>query len=137
MALIEAAAAATVGRFVPSEYSGPPSLRPANDLLDNGHRRAILRLASLESTGMKFSLFTCGILYERFGPGGTAQVQLAKGSGLDVDGSYLFNMRKHTAELPQGSNTKISMTSLRDLARFVVAALKLSSWPREFVSLPH
>jgi nucleoside-diphosphate-sugar epimerase len=137
VALMEAAAAAGVKRFVPSEFSGNPSRRPTTELIDKGHRRAIVRLATLEATGMRFCTFTCGVFYERFGPGGLAQVQIAKGSGIDAEGCYLLNIRRCTAKLPpsrgqDGSSVKVSMVSLRDLARSIVAALKLKTWPREF-----
>ncbi|KPI43384.1 uncharacterized protein AB675_7068 [Cyphellophora attinorum] len=133
VALMEAAAAAKVKRFVPSEFSGNPSRRPTSDLIDKGHRRAIVRLAGLESTGMRFCTFTCGVFYERFGPGGLAQVQIAKGSGIDAEGCFLLNVRRCTAKLPpsrgqDGSSVKVSMVSLRDLARSIVAALKLKTW---------
>jgi hypothetical protein len=134
--LIEAAAAARVRRFVPSEFSGPPARRPADDLLDRGHRRAVTLLAQLESTGMHFCVFTCGILYDWFGPGGLAHSQLALQSGIGSEGAYLMNYRQRVARLPpstaSGQPAKVSMISLRDLAHCVVAALQLPSWPREF-----
>lgn len=136
IALIEAAAASSVQLFVPSEFAGPPSIRPSNDLLDNGRRRALLRLAALESGGMKFCAFSCGVLYERFGPGGLSQVQIARGSGMEMEGSYLVDIRRHTARIPargvDGQPIRISMISLRDLAKAVVAALGLKTWPHEF-----
>jgi hypothetical protein len=134
--LIEAAAAARVRRFVPSEFGGPPARRPSDDLLDRGHRQAVTLLAQLESTGMHFCVFTCGILYDRFGPGGLAHSQLGLQSGIGSEGAYLMNCRQRVAKLPYntagGHPAKVSMISLRDLAHCVVAALRLSSWPREF-----
>ncbi|KAK7897136.1 hypothetical protein LTR67_005025 [Exophiala xenobiotica] len=136
LALIDAAAAAHVRRFVPSEFGGPPSLRPQNDLLDNGRRAAILRLHQHEASGMKFTIFTCGILYERFGPGGMAASQIGLNSSIGQEGEYLMDFRRRRAQIPylnaSGQPATVCMTSANDVARFVVAALDLPSWPREF-----
>ncbi|KEF58424.1 uncharacterized protein A1O9_06350 [Exophiala aquamarina CBS 119918] len=136
IALIDAAASAHVRRFVPSEFSGPPSLRPPNDILDNGRRAAILRLHQLESTGMRFTVFSCGIFYERFAPGGMASSQIGLHSPVGREGDYLMDFRNGRAQIPfQTTSTtpaSICMTSARDVARFLVEALDLPSWPREF-----
>lgn len=134
--LIDAAAAARVRRFVPAEFGGPPALRPSDDLLDNERRRALLRLAQLESSGMRFCVFTCGIFYERFAPGGLGHSQLGTSSGLGSEGSYLMDYRRQTARLPpnnaDGHSARVSMISVKDLAHYIVASFALSSWPREF-----
>lgn len=121
---------------MPSEFCGPPSLRPPNDSLDGGRRAAILRLHQLESTGMRFTVFTCGIFYERFAPGGMAGSQIGLQSAVGQEGDFLLNFRTGKAQLPfQSTSTQpasICMTSARDVARFVVEALDLPSWPREF-----
>jgi hypothetical protein len=134
--LIEAASSARVRRFVPAEFGGPPALRAADDPLDNDRRRALLRLAQLEVTGMRFCVFTCGIFYERFAPGGLAQSQLGFSSGISGEGAYLMDFRRLVARLPhdddEGRPAKVSMISVKDLAHYVVASLALSPWPREF-----
>lgn len=136
MVLIEAAAATHVRRFVPSEFGGPPALRPRNDFLDNQRRAALVRLHQLEASGMRFTIFTCGILYERFAPGGLAASQIATESVIAHEGSYLMDFRRRTAQIPfhgpSGNVPQICMTSARDVARFVTAALDLPTWPREF-----
>lgn len=136
IALIDAAAGAHVRRFVPSEFCGPPSLRPPNDFLDNGRRAALLRLHQLESTGMRFTVFSCGIFYERFAPGGMASSQIGLQSAVGQEGDYLLDFRSCRAQMPfQSTSTQpasICMTSARDVARFIVEALDLPSWPREF-----
>lgn len=136
LAIIDAAAAAHVRRFVPSEFGGPPSLRPQTDLLDNGRRAAILRLHQHESSGMKFTVFTCGVLYERFAPGGMSGSQIGLRSNVGQEGDYLMDFRHQRAQLPYlstaGHPATICMTSANDVAKFVVAALDLPSWPREF-----
>ncbi|OCT48174.1 NmrA-like family protein [Cladophialophora carrionii] len=136
LALIDAAAAAHVRRFVPSEFGGPPSLRPQNDLLDHHRRAAILRLHQHESSGMRFTVFTCGVLYERFAPGGMAASQIGLASNIGQEGDYLMDFRRRRAQVPYlnaaGQPATICMTSAADVARFVVVALDLPSWPREF-----
>lgn len=136
LALIDCAAAARVRRFVPSEFGGPPALRPQDDPLDDHRRAAILKLSQRESSGMRFCVFTCGIFYERFGPGGMAASQLGVNSNIGQEGDYLMNYRRRTAQLPyntsNGHSAKVSMISARDLAQAVVGALNLPSWPREF-----
>lgn len=136
LALIDAAAASHVRRFVPSEFGGPPSLRPQGDLLDEGRHAAIQRLHQLESTGMRFTVFTCGIFYERFAPGGMAARQLGLRSQIGEEGAYLMNFRQRTAQIPYstatGTSACVCLTSVVDVARFVVAALDLPAWPREF-----
>lgn len=136
IALIDAAAAAHVRRFVPSEFGGPPSLRPQHDLLDDKRRAALVRLHQLEPTGMRFTVFSCGIFYERFAPGGMAASQIGLQSRIGREGDYLLDFRHERAQVPShntsGEPPAICMTSARDVARFVVAALDLPSWPREF-----
>lgn len=136
LALIDAAAAARVRRFVPSEFGGPPSLRDRRDPTDNRRSDAIVRLAQHEPSGMRFAVFTCGVFYERFGPGGLAAFQIAVHQELGREGVYLLDMRRRRAQLPYSptgnQSAYICMTSVRDVARFVVAALDLASWPREF-----
>jgi hypothetical protein len=134
--LIDAAAAAHVRRFAPSEFEGSPSVRPANDVLDNRRRAALARLQQYESQGMRYTVFTCGIFYERFGPGGMAASQIGVRSNIGQEGEYIMDLRHAKAQLPfyneAGQPVYVCMTSARDVARFVVAALNLTSWPREF-----
>ena len=135
LGLIDCAAAARVRRFVPSEFSGPPGRRPQGDHLDNRRSEAVVRLSQSESSGMRFAVFTCGVFYERFAPGGMAASQLGVNSSIGQEGDYILNYRRRTAELPynvDGHSATVSMISVKDLAQCVVAALSLSSWPREF-----
>lgn len=111
-------------------------MRPQNDLLDNGRRAAILRLHQHEALGMRFTVFTCGVLYERFAPGGMAASQIGLRSNIGQEGDYLMDFRNRRAQIPYlntaGQPATICMTSAHDVARMVVAALDLPSWPREF-----
>jgi nucleoside-diphosphate-sugar epimerase len=135
LALIDAAAAAHVGRFVPSEFEGSPTARPANDVFDCGRRAALSRLQLYEPHGMKFAVFACGLFYERFGPGGMCASQIGLRSAIGGEGQYIMDIRNGKAMIPYfnsaGQPVYVCMTSARDVARFVVAALDLSYWPRE------
>ncbi|OQV01592.1 Alcohol dehydrogenase GroES-like domain-containing protein isoform 2 [Cladophialophora immunda] len=85
---------------------------------------------------MRFTVFTCGVLYERFAPGGMAASQIGLRSNIGQEGDYLMDFRRRRAQVPYlnsaGQPATICMTSAADVARFVVAALDLPSWPREF-----
>ncbi|KAJ4518905.1 hypothetical protein HRR78_001116 [Exophiala dermatitidis] len=159
LALIDAAAAVHVRRFVPSEFCGPPpslympspspSPPPHGLPVDNErHAAALQRLSQLESqpNGMTFTVFTCGIFYERFAPGGLAASQIGLTNNNDIahEGAYLMDFRRRTAQIPFAVDVTatgggggpgpatICMTAARDVARFVIAALELPVWPREF-----
>jgi hypothetical protein len=136
LALIEAAAHCHVSRFIPSEFGGLPSLRPATSPFDQGRHAALQRLAELTSSGMVSTVFSCGIFYERFAPGGLQQSQLGLSSHIAGEGDYLMNFRNCQAEIPfesiAGPSPYVCMTATQDLARAVVIALDLSSWPKVF-----
>lgn len=135
LALIDAAAAAHVRRFVPSEFEGSPTARLANDVFDYGSRAALNRLQQYESQGMRFTVFTCGLFYERFGPGGMRAYQIGLRSAIGGEDGYIMEIRNGKARIPYfnsvGQPVYVCMMSVRDVARFVVAALDLPSWPRE------
>jgi NmrA-like family len=135
LALIDAAASAHVRRFVPSEFEGSPGVRPPVDVFDCGRRAALHRLLYYEARGMKFTVFTCGIFFERFAPGGMRASQIGLRSAIGGEGEYIMDMRNAKAMVPYFNSTGqpvfVCMMSARDVARFVVAALNLSTWPRE------
>lgn len=125
---------AGVRRFAPAEFSGPPARRPSNDVLELGKAAALERLryyaGQIEST-----VFVCGIFYERFAPGGMDAFGLGLGSGISAEGAYVMDVRHQRAEIPQqdasGRVVHVSMTSAKDVARFVVRALDFAQWPAE------
>ncbi|EEH33366.2 hypothetical protein PAAG_04416 [Paracoccidioides lutzii Pb01] len=100
IALIDAAAQLHVRRFVPSEFEGSQSTRPAADILDRGNRRSLARLQGYAKYGMEYAVFACGIFYERFAPGGMASFQIGKSTRIDAEGDYLMNIRTMTTEIP-------------------------------------
>ena len=133
--LIDAAAASHIKRFVPSEFEGTPSSRPPNDVFDDARRAALARLQLHESSGMRFTVITCGLFYERFGPGGMGAFQIGLSTDISGEGEYIMDIRHARAQIPyydsNGHPVYICMTAASDVARFVVAALDLPSWPRE------
>ncbi len=109
-------------------------MRPVLDALDRGKSAALQRLhyyqQYLESTS-----FVCGIMYERFQPGGMASLAIGLGCGVGGEGDYLMDIRNLRAQIPHhnaaGQVVSICLTSARDVARFVVTALSLPRWPSE------
>lgn len=135
LSLIDAAAEVHVRRFVPSEFEGPPLQRPDIDPLDRGQKIALSKLQEKQQLGMEYTVFTCGVFYERFHPGGLAALQLGAGTHISGEGQYILEMRRQTASIPcypSGDAVHICMTSAEDVGRYIVAALDLPQWPNEF-----
>ncbi|KAI0435862.1 isoflavone reductase [Xylaria telfairii] len=140
--LIDAARRARVRTFVPSEFEGSLSHRPAgNDPFDNGSSNALNQLRDWSSSrhySMNYTVFSCGVFYERFAPGGLRAYNMGGACRLPNQGDYLIDVGLGTAELPdtnsQGRQIQITLTSAYDVARFVAAAVELGieNWPREF-----
>jgi len=144
LSLIEASRAARVDRFIPSEFEGLVSQRPMPEhdpYISKGsaEARALLRRYSRsKSAPLNYTIFSCGMFYERFGPGGLQ----ARGMGasfeilgqrdcmIDIDHGYA----QVPTTGPDGRAIHIALTSAYDVARLVVAALDLgiSNWPHEF-----
>lgn len=84
---------------------------------------------------MSYTIFVCGVFYERFGPGGMAAKQIGKGTFADDEGDYLIDIGRLEAEFPHrtssGQHIYLCMTSAQDVAKYIVAALDVSSWPTE------
>lgn len=159
--LIDAAHLARVRTFVPSEFEGALARRPptTNDPLDRGSAQALDRLRQLAQPQnhqhhhhqqqhphtqqspspwpMSFTVFSCGVLYERMAPGGLASFNIGAGQTLTGQGDYLADVGNATAEFvesnAQGGRALVTMTSVFDVARFVAAAVEIGPerWPRE------
>ncbi|TGO67158.1 hypothetical protein BOTNAR_0047g00260 [Botryotinia narcissicola] len=139
--LIDAAAHSRVQRFIPAEYKDKLGGRPTNDPSDRGRAASIERLrhwAHHPRQQMQYTVFGCGVFYERFAPGGLASMGISTSTALGYQGSYLMNMETNTAEIVEyntmGQAISVSMTSVGDVARFIAAALYLDQriWPIEF-----
>jgi hypothetical protein len=134
MALIEAALRAGVERFIPAEFEGPPSLRQPTSPLDRGRSAALALLRHYESQGMAHTIFVCGILYERFAPGGMRAANIGGSCGASGEGGYLLDVRSMRSQIPYDSSghpAMICMTSAQDVGKSIVAALNLPQLPRE------
>ncbi|MCJ1394878.1 hypothetical protein MMC18_007758 [Xylographa bjoerkii] len=135
LSLIDAALNSGVERFIPAEYGGSLSRRMPSDPLDRGQAAAISRLRQYEPQGMAHTIFACGILYERFFPGGIGSVNIGQNSGASEEGDYLANIRTMRSQIPydaSGRPAMISITAVQDVGHFIVAALDLPERPREF-----
>ncbi|RGP69416.1 hypothetical protein FLONG3_7749 [Fusarium longipes] len=139
--LINAAAQNGVQFFVPSEFEGSIDKRPENDELDPysySHQARQLLRRWVRSSQMKYTVFSCGIFMERFLPSGLGDIMIGYGSNLAMPGSYLLDTSSFTAEYVErnarGHTVRVCMTSVYDVAQFVVAAIDLgpANWPREF-----
>ncbi|KAI0479959.1 isoflavone reductase [Xylaria cf. heliscus] len=139
--LIDAARRARVRTFVPSEFEGAINHRPENDPFDNGSSTALNQLRHWSSSRhhpMSYTVFSCGIFYERFAPGGLGSYNMGGTCRLPNQGDYMIDLGLGTAELPntnsQNRPIQITLTSAYDVARFVAAAVDLGidNWPREF-----
>jgi len=139
--LIDAARKARVRVFVPSEFEGDLSHRPAQDPLDRGSQSALELLeqwSQSKSYKMNYTIFSCGLFMERFAPGGLQAYQIGTGCGIQTPDDYLVNVESCQAEGilygASGRSAHVSLTSVYDVAQFVVAAIELGidSWPKEF-----
>lgn len=136
LSLINAAAEVHVRRFVPSEFEGMPSRAPTSEILDRGNLKSLARLQHYQEKGvMDYTVFVCGIFYERFAPGGMAAFQIGCGTHVSGEGEYLLDIRRRKAEiLSLHDNSRpvwICMTSAQDVARSIVSALDQPEWPAE------
>jgi len=142
--LIDAARWARVRLFVPSEFEGSLSHRSTSEIaLDRGSDAVmdiLRRWSQSKSSPMAYTVFSCGVFYERFAPGGLNRFNIGGGQpgGALEQGDFLLDVEMGTAEIVEtnGQNrpVQVSMVSVYDAARFVAAAIELgpASWPREF-----
>lgn len=133
--LIKAAISARARRFAPAEFEGLPDLRRPDCPLDRG-RCAARQLLAHYSRYIESTRFVCGILYERFQPGGLRQTHMGRASGFSGEGDYIADCRNMTAQVPvydsnNNSNVTICLTAARDVGRFVSRAIDLEEWPAE------
>lgn len=133
--LIKAAVSVRVRRFAPAEFEGLPALRPDNDPLDRGRSVARQWLAYY-AQHIQSTTFVCGILFERFQPGGLRRSSIGLTSGFSNEGDYIMNCRTMAAKVPcydsrNTPNVTICITAARDVAKFVTKALDMPQWPSE------
>lgn len=142
MNLIDAARRARVRRFVPSEFEGAISHRPAGDdplNHDSPAARNLLQSWSQSSSPrMRFTVFSCGVFYERFAPGGLQTYNMGANLRIQGQGHYMIDVEQGTGDIPiadpRGNPVSLVLTSAFDVARFVAAVVELGieNWPEEF-----
>lgn len=133
--LIKAAVTVGVRRFAAAEFEGLPQLRPPSDPLDR-NRALARRWLSHYSQNIQSTIFVCGILYERFQPGGLQQSRIGLTSGFGGEGDYMMDCRNMRAQVPaydvnNNPNVSICLTAAQDVGRFVTRAIDLPQWPTE------
>jgi hypothetical protein len=82
------------------------------------------------------TVFVCGVLFERFGPGGLAAHRLGLNTELSNEGAYIINCRAMTAEAPAyNANNQpgvyVCMIAAQDAARLIARSVDFNRWPRE------
>ena len=83
--LIDAAAHSEVRRFVPAEFEGPIRRLPRNDPLDRGRAACLERLRTWSASNrhhMDYTVFTCGVFYERFAREGLGSLGIGASSNV-------------------------------------------------------
>ncbi|KAF2024626.1 hypothetical protein EK21DRAFT_78274 [Setomelanomma holmii] len=132
--LIEAAVQCRVRRFAPAEFEGQPGLRGQIDVLDRGKNAALALLQHYQGY-IQYTVFVCGILYERFSVNGMRSQYMGSNTGYGSEGDYVANPRTMTALAPvwdAGHNLSfLCLTSAYDVAQFVVRALDMPVWAPE------
>lgn len=133
--LLEAACRQRVRRFAPAEFEGPVSHRPNPDPLDRGKSTIRGWLYQYRQL-IQSTVFTCGVLYERFAPGSLTSYRLGMQTHLRFEGDFIVNPRNLTATAPfndsNGNPVSLCLTSAQDVARHVVQAIHYPHrWPAE------
>lgn len=133
--LIKAAVSARVRRFAPAEFEGLPQLRSSTGPLDRG-RTLARQWLSYYAQHIQSTTFVCGILYERFQPGGLQHSRMGVTSGFGGEGDYIMDCRNMDAQVPaydkdNNPNVTICMTAAQDVGRFVTKAVDMRQWPAE------
>lgn len=144
LSLVQAAALAGVRHFIPSAFSGPDqSQSEATGCEDWITLLELLKHHQINSS-MGFTIFTPGVFYERFAPGGlneTMQIStvINRHRAIGEEGNFLIDMRSGKALIPVASSTEelsVCLTSVPDVARYVVAVIQTfgdtTTWPMEF-----
>lgn len=132
--LIEAAVQARVRRFAPAEFEGQPGLRAQSDVLDRGKNAALALLQHYQGY-IQYTVFVCGILYERFSVNGLRSQVMSTNTGWSNEGDFIANPRQMTALAPVWDAAHnlswLCLTSAYDVAQFVVRAIDMPTWATE------
>lgn len=130
--LIEAAVQARVRRFAPAEFEGQPGLRGQSNILDRGRDSAIATLQRYQGY-IQYTIFVCGILYERFSVNGMRSQRIGTNTGYGGEGDFIANPRYMTSVAPVYDAAQnlscLCLTLAYDVARFVVRSLNIAWAP--------
>ena len=134
--IIDASTRIGVRRFIPAEFEGLPSHRPESDPLDRG-KFAVEAHLERHRNRIESTIFVCGVLYERFAPGGLSMANVGQSTKITSEGEYMVNLRTMHAEIPYSDTNQqqvsLCLTSLSDLARFITRSLGMERWPARSV----
>lgn len=88
---------------------------------------------------MRHTVFSCGVFMERFHPSGLAAFGMGRRTGTADPGAFLLDLSSAAAEIVDrnagtGQPIRVCLTSVYDVAQFVVAAVQLGpgTWGREW-----
>jgi hypothetical protein len=132
--LLRAAITRRVRRFAPAEFEGPLENRAPPEHLDRG--RSQVRDMLEEYRGhVESTIFNCGVLYERFAPGGLHNYRMALNTYRGAEGDFIINPRNLSGETSfldsNGEPITVCLTAAQDVARLVVRSLDLPTWPTQ------
>jgi nucleoside-diphosphate-sugar epimerase len=131
MELLKAAVEVGVRRFAPAEFEGTPVARSSPDPLDRD-KSNIRGWLDYYRNEIQSTIFSCGVLYERFARGGLHRSRMALNIPYGDEGDYLISPRNLEANIPENSgDVTVCMTAAHDVARLVVRAISMDNWPRE------
>jgi NmrA-like family len=132
--LLRAALARRVRRFAPAEFEAPLENRAAPEHLDRG-RAQVRDMLEHYRGHIESTVFSCGVLYERFAPGGLHNYRLGLGTYRGAEGDFLLNPRDLAGEAAfadhNGEPVTLCLTAAQDVARLVVRSLDLPVWPAQ------
>ena len=139
--LIDAAIKVGVKRFAPAEFEGRPSRRAedtsTNRSLDRG-KSAVLAHLHQNRSRIESTVYVCGVLYERFSPGGLRHHNIGNSTGVAQEGNFMIDVRHLQAQVPHtnssGQQVNLCLTAVQDVGRFVTKSLDIKQrWPPELI----
>ncbi|KAF2462059.1 NAD-P-binding protein [Lineolata rhizophorae] len=123
IALINAAVAAGVKRFAPSEFT----ISSYDSIELYAPKTAVWD--AVVASGLEYTRFTCG-LFHNFWAAGTPKGEKEALAGMPA-WNFIINVKAGTADIPGDGGVKIAVIDTRDVARFVTASLDLPKWDEE------
>ncbi|KNC96789.1 uncharacterized protein SPPG_07994 [Spizellomyces punctatus DAOM BR117] len=117
--LLRAAEAAGVKRFAPSEWASDTQIN--TNIEGYFPKKAVIE--ELQKSKLEWTLFMNGVFMNYLAsPRGTGHLQPLK---------FVIDTENRTANIPGTGNEPVVMTTVQDVAKFVVGSLSLPSWPEK------